>query len=118
MMYKTFYFMIFLRLGRIALCCTCAWVGIAHGAEGYNGSENSYVQSYVSQPRKVSGTISDEFGEPMIGVSITESGTTNGYVTDVNGNFELEVAADAVLAISYTGYKIVQIDLSDRKSVV
>src|SRR3546814_10546510 len=48
----------------------------------------------------------------MIGVSITESGTTNGYVTDVNGNFELEVAADAVLAISYTGYKRVQIDLS------
>lgn len=51
------------------------------------------------------GTIVDAQGEPLIGVSILEVGTTNGAITDIDGKFSLQVATGATLEISYIGYK-------------
>lgn len=51
------------------------------------------------------GTIVDAQGEPLIGVSILEVGTTNGAITDVDGKFSLQVATGATLELSYIGYK-------------
>ena len=53
---------------------------------------------------QVSGVIVDETGEPVIGASILEKGTTNGTITDFDGNFVLDVAEGATLEISYVGY--------------
>ena len=53
----------------------------------------------------VSGIVKDATGEPVIGGSIVELGTTNGTVTDFDGNFELQVAEGAQLQISYMGYQ-------------
>lgn len=53
---------------------------------------------------QVSGTIVDDTGEPIIGASILEKGTTNGTITDFDGNFVLDVAEGAMLEISYVGY--------------
>ena len=53
----------------------------------------------------VSGQVKDQTGEPLIGVSILEQGTNNGTVTDINGNFRLNVAQGKMLNISYIGYK-------------
>ena len=53
---------------------------------------------------KVSGTVLDAAGEPLIGVSVLEAGTTNGVVTDFNGKFTLTVKQGARLTISYVGY--------------
>ena len=53
----------------------------------------------------VSGQVKDQTGEPLIGVSILEQGTNNGTVTDINGNFRLNVAQGKILNISYIGYK-------------
>lgn len=53
----------------------------------------------------VSGIVKDAAGEPVIGGSIVEMGTTNGTVTDFDGNFELQVADGAQLQISYIGYQ-------------
>ena len=54
----------------------------------------------------VGGTVIDAAnGEPIIGASILEIGTTNGTITDFDGNFELTVQPGAKLAISYMGYK-------------
>ena len=54
---------------------------------------------------KVSGQVVDEQGEPLMAVSILEKGTTNGIITDLDGNFELSVKDNgAVLVISYVGY--------------
>ncbi len=53
---------------------------------------------------KVSGTVLDANGEPLIGVSVLEAGTNNGAVTDINGKFSLSVKSGARLAISYVGY--------------
>ena len=52
------------------------------------------------------GTVTDAAnGEPIIGASILEIGTTNGTITDFDGNFELKVQPGAKLSISYMGYK-------------
>jgi len=54
--------------------------------------------------KKVTGTVVDDVGDPVIGASVAEKGTTRGIVTDLDGNFELQVADNAVLVISYLGY--------------
>lgn len=53
---------------------------------------------------KVSGTVVDATGEPLIGVSVLEDGTTNGGITDFDGNFTLTVKSGAKLTFSYVGY--------------
>ncbi len=54
--------------------------------------------------QKVSGTVLDATGEPLIGVSVLEAGTSNGVVTDFNGDFTLTVKQGAKLTFSYIGY--------------
>lgn len=63
--------------------------------------------STLQQSAKITtqGTIVDSKGEPLIGVSILEVGTTNGTITDIDGKFTLRVASGATLEISYIGYK-------------
>ena len=53
---------------------------------------------------KVSGKVVDDFNEPMIGVSVLEKGTTNGVITDMDGNYMLSVKEGAVIVYSYIGY--------------
>ena len=53
---------------------------------------------------KVSGTVLDATGEPLIGVSVLETGTNNGVVTDFDGNYTLTVKQGAKLTFSYVGY--------------
>ena len=52
----------------------------------------------------VSGSVSDDAGNPLPGVSIVEKNTTNGVVSDFDGNFQLSVGDNAVLVFSYLGY--------------
>ncbi|MDR1381122.1 MAG: carboxypeptidase-like regulatory domain-containing protein, partial [Tannerella sp.] len=54
--------------------------------------------------RRITGTVVDQAGEPIIGASVMENGTTNGTATDVDGHFSLTVAENAVLRISFIGY--------------
>jgi hypothetical protein len=63
-------------------------------------------QSQQSQQtgKRITGTVVDAAGEPVIGANIIEKGTTNGIVTDVDGNFSLNVEDNAVLQISFVGY--------------
>lgn len=57
-----------------------------------------------SNKKKVTGTVVDVNGLPIIGANIVEKGTTNGIITDMDGNFQLETAGNATLQISYIGY--------------
>lgn len=57
-----------------------------------------------SKTKKVTGVVKDEKGEPVIGANVVEKGTTNGIITDIDGNFELNVVSSSVLEISYIGY--------------
>lgn len=55
--------------------------------------------------RKISGTVKDSNGEPLIGVTISVKGTTNGTITDIDGNFSLTISSDnALIQVSYVGY--------------
>ena len=58
----------------------------------------------MTAQNKVSGTVLDASGEPLIGVSVLEAGTTNGTVTDMDGKFSLTVKQGARLTVSYVGY--------------
>lgn len=60
----------------------------------------------IAQQKKkqITGKITDEQGEPIIGANIVEVGTTNGTLSDVNGIFSLQVEENVILHISYIGY--------------
>ena len=57
-----------------------------------------------AQTVKVNGRVTDDLNEPMIGVSIVEKGTANGCITDIDGNYTLNVKQGATLVYSYIGY--------------
>ena len=56
------------------------------------------------QKRTINGIIADNNGEPVIGANVVEKGTTNGVITDIDGNFSISVAENAILQVSYIGY--------------
>ncbi len=62
------------------------------------------VSTLTFAQSKVSGTVKDANGEPLIGVSVMEVGTQNGAVTDINGNYTLNVKPGAKLKFSYIGF--------------
>lgn len=67
-----------------------------------------------AQKKTVSGIVKDEAGEVIIGASVIEKGTTNGMMTNFDGEFSLDVAPDATLAVSYVGYKSQEIKVDGK----
>lgn len=65
-----------------------------------------------AQQQSVRGTVNDANGEPIIGANVLEKGTTNGVITDLDGNFTLSTKPNATLVISYMGYKTQEITAS------
>ena len=63
------------------------------------GSLTAFAQNLT-----VTGTVTDELGEPMIAVSVIEKGTQNGVMTDIDGKYEIHTKPGAVLEYSYIGY--------------
>lgn len=64
----------------------------------------------------VKGVVKDTAGEPVIGASVVEKGTTNGIITDFDGNFELKVSSNAVLSITFVGYQSQEIPVNGKTS--
>ena len=67
-----------------------------------------------AQTKKVTGVVVDATGETVIGASVLEKGTTNGVITDIDGNFSLTVGEDAVLQISFVGYQTVEVSVKGK----
>lgn len=68
--------------------------------------------------QEVTGTITDENGEPLPGVNVVEKGTTNGTLTDATGKFKLSVKSDkAILSISFIGYASQEIVVGAQTSL-
>ena len=64
-----------------------------------------YVSLSTQQnTRKITGIVKDQSGEPVIGANIVEKGTTNGTITDIDGQYSLEVGSNSILVVSYIGY--------------
>jgi len=70
------------------------------------------------QAFKVSGKITDQAGEPLIGATILEKGTSNGTFTDFEGMFTLEVAdGNAILIVSYTGFETREVAVNNQATL-
>lgn len=66
---------------------------------------------------QVSGTVTDDDGEPLIGVNILVKGTSSGTVSDFDGNYSLDAPSDATIVYSYTGYKTQEIAVDGRSTI-
>ena len=92
----------------------------------YNTSKQSFSRLLIllafvlmgtnafAQTKKVTGVVVDATGETVIGASVLEKGTTNGVITDIDGNFSLTVGEDAVLQISFVGYQTVEVSVKGK----
>lgn len=67
-----------------------------------------------SQTIEITGTVLDGSKMPIIGASVLEKGTTNGIITDFDGNFNLSVSPNGTLSISYVGYKTQEIPVNGK----
>ena len=67
---------------------------------------------------KVKGVVKDETGEPVIGATVMEKGSANnGVITDIDGNYTIEIASDGLLAVSYIGCKDQEIKVNGREVI-
>ncbi|MDR1782797.1 MAG: TonB-dependent receptor [Dysgonamonadaceae bacterium] len=96
----------------------------------FKDTENTYViddrQIFISKREapetvlqqdnkvKVTGSVRDERGEPLIGASVVEKGTSNGIATNAEGSFTLSVDKNAILQVSYLGYVVQEIRVGNQ----
>lgn len=66
---------------------------------------------------EVKGTVTDENGAPLAGVSIVIKGTNTGAITDFNGEFSIKVSNDQILVFSYVGFKTVEININNNTEI-
>ena len=95
---KRFWFACGLSLGLVSL-------PLSTFANNWSNQLGSSIQKSIQQNRIITGSVIDESGEALIGVSVLVKGTTLGNITDLNGRFSLDVQEGSILEISYIGYK-------------
>lgn len=72
------------------------------------------VSTYAFAQNTVTGIVKDKAGDPLIGVSVVEKGTTNGNITDMDGKFTMNVAQGKTLVFSYIGYVTQEIKVTSN----
>ena len=88
----------------------CAATGLAYKAQGNQISLAQAKNAQSGQPdkgqkRRIKGNVSDAKGEPIVGATISEKGGTGGTITDINGDFTLELTPGNLVTVSYVGFK-------------
>lgn len=86
-------------IGLILLSGALCSIGQAYAT----GAKSEVVTNITQQKKKVTGTVIDAFG-PVTGASVSVKGTNEGTITDIDGNFSLDVAPGTTLSISFIGY--------------
>lgn len=89
---------------KYTLYCGTLSLSLLGGIPQVNAGVAEVNLAIMQQNRQVSGNVKDAMGA-IIGASIVEKGTTNGTITDMDGNFVLNVQPGATLVVSYVGYK-------------
>ena len=69
-----------------------------------------------SNRKTITGTVLDHLNEPIIGANVIEKGTTNGVITDIDGNFTFSIPENATLQVSYIGYLTQEIAVRNQSS--
>lgn len=89
----------------------------------YKKGEQAYMDKELAallksqQQKEVSGTVLDDTGTPLAGVTVLEKGTTNAVISDVEGNFTLKVNENAILQFSFIGMKSVEQAVGDQSVI-
>ena len=85
---------------------------------GYSSNANAAgsPQEVQQASKKITGTVVDAQG-PVIGASVVEKGTTNGTVTDFDGNFSLSVKTGATIVVSFIGYETQEIKVGNQDNI-
>lgn len=79
--------------------------------------EVSAAIEVTQQKKRISGVVTDIFGEPVIGANVIEKETTNGVITDSDGKFTLEVAPGATIQVSYIGYNTQEVKVGNQSTL-
>uniref|UniRef100_UPI00359F21D4 SusC/RagA family TonB-linked outer membrane protein n=1 Tax=Prevotella heparinolytica TaxID=28113 RepID=UPI00359F21D4 len=96
----------------------CTGLVAVHPLATFAEEDADTVQMMQQQKQSVSGNVKDAVGEPIIGANIREKGNpANGTITDIDGNFHLQVAKGAVLEVSFIGYKTTEVTVTPGKPV-
>lgn len=90
----------------IILCTVHTSATIVLGNDGIN-----------QQVKKISGKVTDSNKEAIIGANVSVKGTTIGLITDVNGQFTLNVPSDAILVVSFIGYTTLEIPVDNKENL-
>lgn len=69
------------------------------------------------QTSKITGVVTDDFGEPIIGVTVRVKNAQNGAVTDVNGRYSVNAPKNATLVFSFIGYRTQEVAVKGRTTV-
>lgn len=88
--------------------------------EGHNIvlTKNNDNASTAQQDRvTVKGVVTDQNGDPIIGANVLEKGTTNGCITNMEGNFSLNVPSNSILTITYIGYHPQNIQVNGQQNL-
>lgn len=99
-----------MRMTRYAICTICIqclFFTLASAGGVASPSENAYLPEDV----EITGTITDETGSGLPGVSVLVKGTTIGTITDIDGFFRVSVPDDATLSVSFIGYQTQEISV-------
>lgn len=88
--------------------------GITYSMEGNHIILSPKGVNVVQQSKTISGTVVDKTGETLIGVSVVVKGTTNGVLTNIDGNYTLNVNEGDIIVISYVGYKTQEVATGGR----
>ncbi len=82
----------------------------------YKVKETS-IPVVAQQKKTITGVVTDDLGEPIIGANVIEKGTTNGIITDINGKFTLDIAPGAVIQFSYIGYNTQEVKVGNQSTL-
>lgn len=102
-----------LVLGASMLLLSAGLAAVNPSMEGSGLSEPGRVAVPQQAKHTVKGIVEDQLG-PVTGANVVEKGTTNGTITDIDGNFTLDVSPNSVLVISFIGYKEQQVPVNNQ----
>ena len=97
----------------VLLMSAMALFGLGYSSNAYAAGAPQEVQQAT---KKITGTVVDASG-PVIGASVVEKGSSNGVITDFDGNFTLNVKPGATIVVSYVGYQAQEIKVGNQSSI-
>ncbi len=96
----------------LALCGLCLLAPMA----GFTAVASAQTQT-SAQNVSIKGTVVDEMGDPFPGAAVYVNGTSNGTVTDLDGNFQFSVPSDATITVSCVGYRNLEVAVAGQSDL-